>query len=396
MSSSRSSVDSGGETVSVGSSPRTPPSFSEDGSNAFAPLSGFLLPSPSPGELESSRMSRLLHQESDVVVARLALCEVRRNTIPEKPNMSGGRGAVPRDGSDGSQLASPPSDRPPASSTGDVGPPSHRTAGFSTRNFQFASSELGVSLSVAFPPADPSLIAPRGSHSLADSNVTCGTAPPSESSLPSLITDRTDNTRSTSFSVTTSLKSAVSGVPPFDPSTSGAHEHVPNLGYECWANIALNCEEESFEDIDEWCTHCVSHFHPYGPPLQGSQCPFCGFRAGPELIPGDVMVQPLDDASKEKIRIKAKNSRTKPYRQDRSWRTQADYLWARRQAHVAKHYEGGWSNAAATPDFEMYRYLRNNHLISDAHYKELQGPRRSLRDEDDGAYTSNVDSRRER
>ena len=47
--------------------------------------------------------------------------------------------------------------------------------------------------------------------------------------------------------------------------------------------------------------------------------------------------------------------------------------WAERMRHVCLHHCLGHRLAHARPDFALYKYLFNNHLISDGDYRELKG-----------------------
>lgn len=393
--SARASLDSSGESASVGSSPHTP-TTSQDPESGFTPLWAHLQPTRSSQELEQSRLETLYNHPISFD-ERVAFRQALARASLHKRNMPGNIGPTPKDGSEYSQTVSPPSDRPmsltsvqsPVAATGQY------TGDLSTRDSQTGSDFRVPTASRSF--LAPSVDSSKGASAIADSDCSSFASLPSEGSPPSLLTDRTDNTRSTNSSVETSIASAVSGVLGSETNVNEVNSHVPTRRYECWAKDALSCTDRVFECKDEWNTHCLAHFNKAGPPIRGSRCPQCNFRVGPEMIPSNTMALPLDYRSETEMKKRANEAETTPYLQDQSWRAQADYLWQRRQAHVARHYEHVSSSAAAQPDRDLYRYLWESGLISTPRYKDLSGPAdRTHQGPDDGIYTSNVDSRRER
>ncbi|KAI9718640.1 MAG: hypothetical protein M1828_006648 [Chrysothrix sp. TS-e1954] len=156
------------------------------------------------------------------------------------------------------------------------------------------------------------------------------TCPPSEASSarhpPSLT--HSGSTKSSGFSVGTSLASAVSGYPFLEPGEDQLRP--PRLPrFECSLHF-LPCDYAS-DDVSEWKTHCLWHFHQHEPPKKVS-CPLCPF--------------------------------TKSFRS--GWEA-----WETRLNHVALHHSMGYSLASGRPDFELYTYLKNRRLISDAQYRDL-------------------------
>lgn len=101
--------------------------------------------------------------------------------------------------------------------------------------------------------------------------------------------------------------------------------------FECPFNF-LRCRME-FSSLDEWKNHSLSHFGRMGPPVL-NRCCFC-----------DAIFQNPNGVS----------------------------CWAERMNHVAFHHQVGDRLAHARPDFELYTYLWNKRLISNAEYRDLKG-----------------------
>lgn len=100
---------------------------------------------------------------------------------------------------------------------------------------------------------------------------------------------------------------------------------------ECPFNF-LFCRE-TFSKMEDWVKHSMTHFGKVGPP-DSNQCCFCDekFNSSTEI-----------------------------------------FSWAKRMEHVAYHHQLGCRLAAARPDFELYAYLWNKRLITDAEYRDLKG-----------------------
>ena len=100
---------------------------------------------------------------------------------------------------------------------------------------------------------------------------------------------------------------------------------------ECPFNL-LFCLQ-TFSNMEDWVKHSIRHFQGAGPP-DSSQCCFCDARF----------------SSSETVSS-----------------------WAQRMEHVAYHHQLGCRLAHARPDFQLYTYLWNNRLISNAEYRDLKG-----------------------
>jgi len=100
---------------------------------------------------------------------------------------------------------------------------------------------------------------------------------------------------------------------------------------ECPFNL-LFCLK-TFSNMEDWVGHSLTHFSNVGPP-DSNHCCFCDARfSSSSEISG----------------------------------------WARRMEHVACHHRLGDKLAHARPDFELYTYLWNNRLITNAEYRDLKG-----------------------
>ena len=93
----------------------------------------------------------------------------------------------------------------------------------------------------------------------------------------------------------------------------------------------------TFTTIDEWFKHSLSHFGDVGPPKK-CRCCFC------------------DAEFEDKSGLQS---------------------WGKRMEHVAYHHKIGCRMAHARPDFDVYTYLWNKRLISDAEYRDIRGPVKS-------------------
>ena len=90
---------------------------------------------------------------------------------------------------------------------------------------------------------------------------------------------------------------------------------------------------ETFARMEDWVQHSMTHFRNARPP-DSNRCCFCdaSFQSSP-----------------------------------------TESSWAQRMTHIAYHHQLGSRLAHARPDFELYRYLWNKHLISDIDYRDLMG-----------------------
>lgn len=174
-------------------------------------------------------------------------------------------------------------------------------------------------------------------------------------------------TISHSSAVPTDLASAVSGIPIFDDDVAAGDSPPQRTAqFEC-PFFYLRCSFAT-DDKSRWLDHCPSHFRGRSPPVSGSKCPLCPFKATPDMIPEEQRLT----MSEKRMYMRKANSRdahVKPVTEAES--RQAWALWAVRQEHVAGHHENGYSLAAAEPDFDMFRYLHQQKLIEDSTYKDL-------------------------
>jgi hypothetical protein len=107
--------------------------------------------------------------------------------------------------------------------------------------------------------------------------------------------------------------------------------------YECtfWF---LRCSYISC-NLDEWHTHCLSHFHGEEPP-RSVRCPLCEWK----LLGDD-----------------------------------AHIAWDRRMDHIAyEHFQRGQTLKTSQPDFGLFHHLWNKRLIDDQDLKELKGGNHNL------------------
>ena len=101
---------------------------------------------------------------------------------------------------------------------------------------------------------------------------------------------------------------------------------------ECPFNFLL-CSY-AFTSFEDWFRHSLSHFRHVGPP-KANQCCFC-----------DMPFNSLNGL--------------------RSWQDRMEHI-----AYV--HHQHGHRLAHARPDFQLYKYLWDQRLISDADYRDLKG-----------------------
>jgi hypothetical protein len=95
-----------------------------------------------------------------------------------------------------------------------------------------------------------------------------------------------------------------------------------------------------YYDLDEWVTHCLSHFRGEEPPKTVS-CPLCDCFQ---------------------------------YTCDNGWKS-----WNQRMEHIGFHHSLlGETLRASRPDFPLFQHLWQKRLISDQDLKELNGGKHSL------------------
>ncbi|KAJ4297474.1 hypothetical protein N0V90_005366 [Kalmusia sp. IMI 367209] len=144
----------------------------------------------------------------------------------------------------------------------------------------------------------------------------------------------------TETSISTGLASRFTGVPLLEE-VNGVLERPLNPCrtpvYEC-AFWFLTCTYIS-DDMEEWKTHCLSHFKLKQPPTS-VQCPLCEFQ----------------------------------YTDDDAWRA-----WGARMDHIAfEHAMQGETLRTSRPDFGLFQHLWQQKLISDQDLKELKGGNHNL------------------
>ena len=106
-------------------------------------------------------------------------------------------------------------------------------------------------------------------------------------------------------------------------------EHRPTVQLPCCFSF-LRCSYWS-SDMDEWYTHCSSHFHGQPPPTR-VQCPYCDI----------------------------------PFRQGSD-------AWEARMHHIADHHiQSGAALGQPRPDSQLFSYLWEQRLITDAQLQELR------------------------
>ncbi|KAF2190728.1 hypothetical protein K469DRAFT_558965, partial [Zopfia rhizophila CBS 207.26] len=144
----------------------------------------------------------------------------------------------------------------------------------------------------------------------------------------------------TESSISTGLASRLSGVPLLEE-VDGVLERRPNQirrpAFECsfWF---LSCSYISY-DLEEWQTHCLSHFRGEEPP-KSVRCPLC-----------------------EEFQ----------YTCDNGWTS-----WNYRMEHVASHHLLGHTLRTSRPDFHLFQHLWQKRLIDDQDLKELKGGNHNL------------------
>lgn len=177
--------------------------------------------------------------------------------------------------------------------------------------------------------------------------------PPSPSNGTSLLLSGGDHTRDSMTQDLAALTRASSLESPASLSSSmGARhlDHVPLLRQdqagaliaspprrtrvlECPFNL-LYCFEHFADTNDrEWILHSLTHFGHVGPPTS-NRCCFC-----------EAAFDAHDGVTS----------------------------WQERMYHIFLHHRLGHSLSCAQPDFQLYTYLWNHHVITDAVYRDIKG-----------------------
>jgi hypothetical protein len=164
----------------------------------------------------------------------------------------------------------------------------------------------------------------------------------------------------TESSMSTSLVNQCAGYPLLEEGADGVllqpNLEVASPQYEC-AFWFLSCSFLS-RDEQEWDTHCLSHFRGKEPPCS-VQCPLC------------------------------------------DWRTTCEEgltAWSLRMQHLSSHHLAfGQTLRTSRPDFHLFQYLWQQHLIGDADLKELKGGNHNLNRPPENFVATNYNpARRER
>lgn len=187
-----------------------------------------------------------------------------------------------------------------------------------------------VKASERLPPESSMAMSAR-SHTVAASEISSHIWTDRSSEVPQL-SHGAPSLDSAQLSVPSDIASNFSGFPVLDLETNEV-TYPPRAGFEC-AFSFRGCPQ-IFEDIEPWKEHCLSHFHLHAPPRTIS-CPLCDFQRGPEAFRN-------------------------------GWEA-----WHVRLNHIALHHHMmGYSLAASRPDFALFKYLWQKHLIPDAEYQDL-------------------------
>lgn len=145
------------------------------------------------------------------------------------------------------------------------------------------------------------------------------------------------STRESSASIQTSMGARyLDTLPLLEQDEGGALVAGPNRRprvLECPFNLLFCFEDFADSNCWEWIRHSLTHFHNINPP-RSNKCCFC-----------EAVFESYDG-------IKS---------------------WHERMEHVFLHHRLGHSLSHARPDFQLYTYLWNNHVISDAEYRDIKG-----------------------
>lgn len=177
--------------------------------------------------------------------------------------------------------------------------------------------------------------------------------PPSGSAGTSLLLSGNDHTRDSatqdlaaltratsirsSMSISTSMAARhLDNVPLLEQDQSGALVVGPNRRprvLECPFNLLFCFEDFADSNYREWILHSLTHFGTVDPP-KSNRCCFC-----------DAVFESHDGV----------------------------WSWQDRMNHIFLHHRLGHSLAVARPDFQLYTYLWNRHVITDAVYRDIRG-----------------------
>ena len=125
-------------------------------------------------------------------------------------------------------------------------------------------------------------------------------------------------------------------LPTLEQDASGALVVNPNRRpsvLECPFNLLFCFEKFASLNQRDWMLHSLTHFKPVEPPKL-NRCCFC-----------DEVFESFDGCT--------------------SWKNRMD--------HVFLHHSLGHQLRVARPDFQLYRYLREHNIISDAVYQDIEG-----------------------
>lgn len=140
-----------------------------------------------------------------------------------------------------------------------------------------------------------------------------------------------------SESIPTSMAARhLDSLPILEQDQSGALIVGPNRRLtvlECPFNLLYCFEDFSDSNLTGWILHSLTHFRKVEPP-KSNKCCFCE----------EVFKSPDGVTS-----------------------------WQDRMNHVFLHHRLGHSLSCARPDFDLYTYLWNNHVLSDADFRDIRG-----------------------
>ncbi|KAI4240413.1 MAG: hypothetical protein L6R40_005124 [Gallowayella cf. fulva] len=177
--------------------------------------------------------------------------------------------------------------------------------------------------------------------------------PPSRSDGTSMLLSAGDHTRDSMTQDLAALTTAPSLDTPTSVSSAMAARHLDDVALleldqagalvgghsrrarilECPFNLLYCFEEFAETNYQEWIIHSLTHFRQHAPPTC-NKCAFCE------------AVFPSWDGLQS---------------------------WQVRMHHTFQHHQQGHSLACARPDFQLYTYLWNHRLISDADYRDIKG-----------------------
>lgn len=208
-------------------------------------------------------------------------------------------------------------------------------------------AELGDFAFTGVEPTHPNLSRVRHSEPRSAASTTFSMAPTlihqsnASNGTPSLYSStRTTDASTLEESISTGLANHLAGFPPLEEVDGVLVQPTSAVWrprYEClfWF---LDCSYLS-HDMEEWETHCLSHFCGEDPPRSVS-CPVCDWE------------ESLDCGLA---------------------------AWSRKMRHLAEeHFKFGQTLSASRPDFHLFTHLWQKRLIDDHDLKELKGGNHNL------------------